>query len=145
MLFPGDGDPKGYILTGCSIHECMCSTTERYEGCRFLELGCGTGVLSIYLRKLGLQVVSSDYHEVPDTVEENVAWNCAANHVDHHHVPCTCAPFFVITTTISEISCGSSMCMACRCVLACTLDGFPPSMSIPQRQIAGERSHFQRD
>lgn len=60
---------------------------ERYEDCRFLELGCGTGVLSIYLRKLGLQVVSSDYHEVPDTVEENVAWNCAANHVDHHHVP----------------------------------------------------------
>ncbi|ELR22826.1 uncharacterized protein ACA1_396110 [Acanthamoeba castellanii str. Neff] len=52
-----------------------------------LELGSGTGILSIYLRRKGWHVVSSDYDEA--AIEENIAHNCRLNDVPHHHVPHT--------------------------------------------------------
>jgi hypothetical protein len=42
------------------------------------------GILSIYLRRKGWHVVSSDYDEA--AIEENIAHNCRLNDVPHHHV-----------------------------------------------------------
>jgi len=45
-----------------------------------LELGSATGILSIFLKLLGIDVTSSDYDDV--AIETNIKYNAAANLVD---------------------------------------------------------------
>ena len=49
----------------------------RFQGKRILELGAGTGILAIFLKKLGLEVVTTDYDDVQ--IEENIHHNCELN------------------------------------------------------------------
>ncbi|PRP79926.1 hypothetical protein PROFUN_12415, partial [Planoprotostelium fungivorum] len=64
-----------------------------FEGRNILELGSGTGVLSIILRRKGFAVVSSDFSDAEQQISSNIEHNCEVNSVDgvsfHHHVPHT--------------------------------------------------------
>ena len=50
-----------------------------FRGRSILELGTGTGVLGIYLKKLGMEVCTSDYKD--DEIEPNLRKNCELNEV----------------------------------------------------------------
>ena len=58
------------------------------QSARILELGSGTGVLSIALRKLGFSsAITSDYDSTD--IAENIEYNCLLNNVYHVHIPHT--------------------------------------------------------
>lgn len=50
---------------------------DRFEGKRILELGSATGILSIFLHKMGFEVVASDYND--PMIEENFHFNLELN------------------------------------------------------------------
>eukprot|EP01018_Ginkgo_biloba_P024190 Gb_09169 [translate_table: standard] len=48
------------------------------RGRRIIELGSGTGALAVFLKKsLGADITTSDFDD--EEIEENIAYNCAAN------------------------------------------------------------------
>jgi len=56
-----------------------------FTGRTILELGTGTGIVPIFLRKKGLVVVSSDY-DAPE-ITNNIDYNCKLNKILHSHIP----------------------------------------------------------
>jgi predicted nicotinamide N-methyase len=72
---------------------------------RLLELGSGTGILAIFLRRKGWHVVTSDYSDDP-AIQENISHNCRLNGVPHYHVPHTWGqpfPFDLLRACFQEL------------------------------------------
>eukprot|EP00741_Cyanophora_paradoxa_P011601 tig00020563_g11209.t1 len=76
-VWPGNEGVCQYIL----------NNVERFRGKRIIELGSATGILSIFLKKHGLDVTASDYDD-PE-IEENVRFNATANEVELPYIPHT--------------------------------------------------------
>ncbi|KAJ4456850.1 putative protein N-terminal and lysine N-methyltransferase EFM7 [Paratrimastix pyriformis] len=55
-----------------------------FQGKHILELGSGTGVLAIYMKKMGWDVTSSDYDDAE--IEANIVFNATANHTSFPHI-----------------------------------------------------------
>jgi len=58
-----------------------------FEGKQIIELGCGTGVLSIFLKIQGFDITSSDYDD--ETINQNVTQNAILNNIQLTHLPLT--------------------------------------------------------
>eukprot|EP01117_Protostelium_nocturnum_P005553 TRINITY_DN2007_c0_g1_i1.p1 TRINITY_DN2007_c0_g1~~TRINITY_DN2007_c0_g1_i1.p1 ORF type:complete len:281 (+),score=95.57 TRINITY_DN2007_c0_g1_i1:185-1027(+) len=72
----------------------LMQNSSSFEGRNILEIGSGTGILSILLRKKGFAVVSCDYNDEEGEIERNIEHNCVTNNKTnvcslHHHVPHT--------------------------------------------------------
>jgi len=52
---------------------------------KIIELGSGTGIVSIYLRKQGYEITSSDIPD--DDTTNNIKCNCELNRVEFKHIP----------------------------------------------------------
>ncbi|EFA76918.1 putative methyltransferase [Heterostelium album PN500] len=61
--------------------------SELFKDKRIIELGSGTGILSLFLKKKGFNVTSSDIDE--KDVTENNQYNQNLNNVNYDHIPHT--------------------------------------------------------
>jgi predicted nicotinamide N-methyase len=53
---------------------------DMFNNKRLLEIGSGTGVLAIYFKLKGFEIITSDYND-PE-IEENIKFNCNLNGID---------------------------------------------------------------
>ena len=53
---------------------------DMFNNKKLLEIGSGTGVLAIYFKLKGFEIITSDYND-PE-IEENIKFNCSLNGID---------------------------------------------------------------
>ncbi|KAF2071759.1 hypothetical protein CYY_006925 [Polysphondylium violaceum] len=76
----------GYIWPATfTMADYISKNIQVFNNKKIIELGSATGILSIYLKQIGLNVTASDYND-PE-IQENIEYNSKLNDIHFNYIP----------------------------------------------------------